>query len=364
MASQRRQPHRTDIFAIADDGAPLWVDSRGSGIHLALAHGGPGLWDYLEPLALLLEPFATVHRWDQRGSGRSHPGGPYTIDRFLADMDSVRAHVGAERWIAGGHSWGAVLALLYALRYPEHSLGVLYVAGTGLEWHRWKSLHNAEFERRLGPEPLQRLRETTDPIESNRLRWSCDFVSFEAARPHVERMLAHGFRVNRNCNRALNADIDSSGDRLVRGLDDLSVPLLIIQGAADPRPAACCDSLAARARTSTRALLQRAGHFPWVEQPESFLSIVRHWIGSGAEISKRVPDGLVREVAARIRRQAWGELTPLLHPYLHWTCPDGRLVRGRKNVLAHLARTPAGRLPRRYEIRDGQIYRWLEQPTD
>jgi pimeloyl-ACP methyl ester carboxylesterase len=54
-----------------------------------------------------------------------------------------------DRWVAGGHSWGAVLALLYALRFPERTLGVLYVAGNGLEWPQWKSQHQAEFERRL-----------------------------------------------------------------------------------------------------------------------------------------------------------------------------------------------------------------------
>jgi hypothetical protein len=50
----------------------------------------------------------------------------------------------------------------------------------------------------------------------------------------------------------------------------------------------------------------------------------------------------------------------LLHPYLRWMCADGRTVRGRSKVLAYLAATPPHDPPGRYEIRDGQIYRWIE----
>jgi hypothetical protein len=56
-------------------------------------------------------------------------------------------------------------------------------------------------------------------------------------------------------------------------------------------------------------------------------------------------------------RQEWGELGPLLHPYLHWQ--DRKVaLRGRVNVLAHLRSVPTPRPPTSVEIRDGQIYRW------
>lgn len=61
-----------------------------------------------------------------------------------------------------------------------------------------------------------------------------------------------------------------------------------------------------------------------------------------------------------IRARDWERLKPLLHPYLHWTSSDGRVIRGRTNVLAYLAAQPLSRLPRDYELRDAQIYRWVE----
>jgi hypothetical protein len=53
----------------------------------------------------------------------------------------------------------------------------------------------------------------------------------------------------------------------------------------------------------------------------------------------------------------WGELRPLLHPYLHWY--DGEVsLRGRTNVLRHLQDVPTPKPPTEVEVRDGQVYRW------
>jgi hypothetical protein len=57
-------------------------------------------------------------------------------------------------------------------------------------------------------------------------------------------------------------------------------------------------------------------------------------------------------------QQEWGELRPLLHPYIRFH--DGeREVRGRTRLLAHLRDHPIPRPPTSAEIRDGQVYRWL-----
>ena len=53
----------------------------------------------------------------------------------------------------------------------------------------------------------------------------------------------------------------------------------------------------------------------------------------------------------------WGELRPLLHPYVHWHDGDVAL-RGRTNVLRHLQQVPTPRPATAVEVRDHQIYRW------
>lgn len=115
------------------DGTSLSVTVNGEGARLVLCHGGPGLWDYLGPLASLLEHSVRVIRYDQRGCGRSSgAGGPFTIEQFVEDLDQLRRALHIDRWWVGGHSWGAQLALYYGLAHPEVTRGVLYIAGTGI----------------------------------------------------------------------------------------------------------------------------------------------------------------------------------------------------------------------------------------
>jgi proline iminopeptidase len=108
-------------------GADLWTETSGSGPPVALLHGGPGLSDKLGSLASLFDDLALVHRYDQRGGGRSTGDPPFTVDRFVADLDALRTHWGHPSWIVAGHSWGGWLSLLYALRFPSRVRGIITI---------------------------------------------------------------------------------------------------------------------------------------------------------------------------------------------------------------------------------------------
>jgi len=59
---------------------------------------------------------------------------------------------------------------------------------------------------------------------------------------------------------------------------ELTVPVLILQGGQDPRPAATCDSLAQALPAATRIVLPEAGHLPWIEAPEQVTAILRDFL--------------------------------------------------------------------------------------
>jgi proline iminopeptidase len=113
------------------DGAELWTTVSGTGPPVVCLHGGPGTWDYLAPLAGLLDDTFTVARFDQRGCGRSTGDGPFTIVQAVEDLDQVRAALGFGQWAIAGHSWGAELAIRYAARHPDRSTAVAYISGVG-----------------------------------------------------------------------------------------------------------------------------------------------------------------------------------------------------------------------------------------
>jgi hypothetical protein len=68
----------------------------------------------------------------------------------------------------------------------------------------------------------------------------------------------------------------------------------------------------------------------------------------------------VDDVLDAIERGDREALRPLLHPYLHWTDASGTTVRGRTNVLARILEAPAPGHPLARELRDGQVYRWVQ----
>ncbi|MDW4909964.1 alpha/beta fold hydrolase [Streptomyces sp. ADMS] len=212
-----------------DDGTGLWARRSGQGEPLALCHGGPGLWDMFEDVTGLLGDVASVVRWDQRGCGRSDPSdGPWTTERAVADLDAVRGHFGLERMTLLGHSWGAQLALSYALAHPERVRALVYVSGTGIGPDAgWHDAYRRNFRARLAesPELLARWSELTarrpqlseaEARERAVLQWSAEFPERERALEHARRMADPWLGVNFACNRAFNAERNRTWARVVR----------------------------------------------------------------------------------------------------------------------------------------------------
>lgn len=87
------------------NGVRLWTAVQGTGQPMVLCHGGPGGYDYLAPVADMTSDLCRVIRYDQRGSGRSEPAGPYDVSTFANDLEGLRKFFNFERWVVGGHSW-------------------------------------------------------------------------------------------------------------------------------------------------------------------------------------------------------------------------------------------------------------------
>jgi proline iminopeptidase len=278
----------TEETVKADDGVRLWAARSGAGEPLVLCHGGPGLWDMFGDPAEPLTDRATVIRWDQRGCGRSQRcDGPWTSERFVADLDAVRAHFGFGRIALLGHSWGAQLALSYALAHPERVSVLIYVSGTGIgpdaDWH---PEFRENFLARLGerPERLARWRYLMDrqPVADEEareravLQWSVEFEDRERALEHAGRMADPWFGINTECNKALNEERKRTWGtpELYAACQALPVPVLIVDGARDIRPRSAVDSLERALPDVRRMILPSAGHMPWTEDPEGFREAV------------------------------------------------------------------------------------------
>lgn len=142
------EPHDWGQLDVGD-GQQVYWESCGNpdGKPAVVLHGGPGSgctpmyrW-FFDPTRYRMVLF------DQRGCGRSvpHAGEPATdlsvntTAHLLADIEALRRHVGVDRWLVFGLSWGSTLGLVYAQQHPERVAGVvvgMVVAGTRCEV-RW-----------------------------------------------------------------------------------------------------------------------------------------------------------------------------------------------------------------------------------
>src|SRR4051794_32638179 len=237
-------------------GATLWTATQGTGVPLVLCHGGPGLSDNLGPLAALVDDVALVHRYDQRGSGRSRSDGPYDVAAFVADLEALREHWGHERWVAGGHSWGANLALFYALAHPDRTLGVVYLAGTGLRWGWQEEARRRRLARLTAAERAELAGLEPGSPRFLELMWTTDFADRRAARlplyafPRDEAIFA---AVSESHRAVLEAGVD---------VRRLTAPLLVMHGRHDGP-----ERVAQLARHGRYVEIGGAAHSPWLEQP-------------------------------------------------------------------------------------------------
>jgi proline iminopeptidase len=114
-----------------DGGYEVWVKQIGVGaIPMLTLHGGPGATHfYLE----CFEDFIPTEKirfyyYDQLGCGFSDaPNDPslWTLERFRQEVETVRAALGLERFVLYGQSWGGLLAIEYALQYPQRLSGLV-----------------------------------------------------------------------------------------------------------------------------------------------------------------------------------------------------------------------------------------------
>lgn len=106
-------------------GHELYLEQSGNpgGIPAVFLHGGPGAGCGPSHRRFFDPDRYRIILFDQRGCGRSTPHASLEHNStwdLVADMERIREHLGIERWLVFGGSWGSTLALAYAETYPEH----------------------------------------------------------------------------------------------------------------------------------------------------------------------------------------------------------------------------------------------------
>ena len=270
---------------LAVDGLELFYEVVGRGPPVLLLHGGPGLdhtgfRPWLDPLA---ERWGLVFH-DQRGGGRStRPPSMAGIDHdtWVADAEALRQHLGYERMVLLGHSYGGYLALEYALRHPDRTAGLVLCSTAARKQPTEGMLDRAESS--ASSEQLRLLR-----------RWLSDGVADdEEYETGFEQILPLYFRrpdpepisrlvaATRFSAAALNHAFSACYPTYDVGpeLHRLQVPALVLAGLHDwvfaPESAERLHRSLAHSRLR---IFENSGHYPFIEERAAFLATVDDWL--------------------------------------------------------------------------------------
>jgi pimeloyl-ACP methyl ester carboxylesterase len=270
------------------DGTELAYRLVGTGPPLVCIPGGPGqAVEYLGDLGGLSGD-RTLVLLDNRGTGASQaPQDPltYRVDRLVQDVEALRDHLGLDRMDLLGHSASGGTCLLYAAEHGHRLDHLVLVAPSlrvtgipsdlevdevlALRAHEpWYAEAVAALHAdAASPQELERYRWLAAPLLYG--KWDAAAQAQAAAEPaQFAQPATDGFYANFDPDPALP-------ERLAT----LAAPLLLVAGEYDIWPTcAAVRALADLLVNAEVAVLPRAGHFLWVDDPASFAAIVREFL--------------------------------------------------------------------------------------
>lgn len=123
------EPYQTGMLPLDDLHHMYWEQTGNpAGLPVMFLHGGPGAGATAVHRRFFDPSTYRIIIFDQRGAGRSTPQGELTDNttaHLIADIERLRDHLGIDRFLLFGGSWGSTLALAYAEAHPARCLGLV-----------------------------------------------------------------------------------------------------------------------------------------------------------------------------------------------------------------------------------------------
>lgn len=237
----------------------------------------------LPELDRLSDSFRLIY-YDQRGRGRSadrvQPE-DVTLASDIADLEKVRQYFKLDSVVLLGHSWGTVLALEYALRYPQRVSRMILMNPGPAFTDDYKQLRKEWLEKRSDDMDRRRAISASTAYKEgdpDAVTASCriHFKSALARPEDFEKVIARlrssftkeGILKARAIENRLMHDTSSSPEYdLLPKLKGLRIPTLVIYGDHDIIPAATAEHITQAIPNARMVTLKDCGHFSYLECP-------------------------------------------------------------------------------------------------
>ena len=277
---------------ITIQGLKLWYKVSGIGpiCIMPTPDWGPSSDMYFQTLTPLEAMFTLVYL-DTRGTGRSErpmQANGYTYDQFAADVDALRQQLGCNRVWLMGHSEARRHALYYALQYPDHCAGLILLDAVSFqdkqsridrEVQMWERQHEPWFDHAYPAFTSQKMPES-DAALATLTQTILPFYYYDVTNIELNAVQHAASSISVDAFKG-SAQCEWHKTNLMSRLAEIQVPTLFVVGSHD----FICSPLHAhrlhlRIAGSKLILIEKAGHFPWFEQPDQFFSKVKEGLAA------------------------------------------------------------------------------------
>ncbi len=275
-------------------GGRIYVRANGGildrGAPVVIIHGGPGASHAYLLATLQLARDRAVILYDQLDSGLSdHPDDPdnWTVERFVSELDAIRAALDIQRFHLVGHSWGSAIAIQHAARRPK-GLVSLTLGSPFVSARSWVASLRSQLATL--PESMQNAilrHDAGETIDDSGYRDAISTFNrrFVVRHPEPAYVTAYRRRIGVTDNATLAETMFGPGDIAVTGklrdydseplLSRIKVPTLMVCGQYDEMTPASATHLARRLPNSRLGTISDAGHLTPLDQPDLFVAALR-----------------------------------------------------------------------------------------
>ena len=277
-------------YDVTLNGVQIHYTVRGKGPLLIAHSGGPGAdardWDDFAKI----DDFVTIIAIHPRGSGLSGPaaGDAYLLPDYASDVDALCRYLGLEKPMLMGWSHGGMVALEYAIRYPD-SLSKLILFDTSAYFGEFLSDVEASVQA-FKNEPW-----FEDSLDALKKEWAGEYQTDEDMGRLWQREKKFYFK---KFDVRAQAYAERTKDTLIKiaplrvfnekeapsfdlrpQLEKINVPTLIIVGRHDfITNVEMAKEMAARIPNAQMEVFEESGHYGFVEEPEKFYRVVKEFV--------------------------------------------------------------------------------------
>lgn len=273
-------------------GADIFYRIWGEGEPIVFLNGGPGLGSQgYEVYATGIEHNRKVILFDQRGTGKSKLRNRSKVFMYqmVKDIESLRKHLGIEKWDVFGHSFGGEYAINYILRYAKSINKVILSASPGLKERSFTNFQKfkepetenlSKLENQLYKE-LEEERKKVKPNQNKIRRYTSALKArFYVSKPENYKKVVDWwlYKANPNTYRIDISGRDGSLNRKIKKLRKFENQILIIHGIGDFINISHPISTHSIFPNSQLKIIQDSGHMMSLDSKEAYFKTINQFL--------------------------------------------------------------------------------------